>query len=445
MTVHFITFGCKVNQCETENLERSFSERGFTLLDSESCADIFVVNTCTVTAVSDRKNRSAIRRLRRENPSAVIAVVGCFPQAFKEEARNLSEADIITGTKNKSALPSLAETFLREHERIVAIDDYNPGDTFELPDNHLDFSGGRLQHTRAFMKIQDGCNRFCSYCIIPYARGRIRSKPIDAIRSELSALSAAGYREVVLTGINLSFYGKEWGMTLADAVEACEQAKGIERIRLGSLEPELMTDSEIERLRSCKKLCPQFHLSLQSGCEKTLRDMNRHYSPEEYYSLAERLRSAFPNAAITTDIMVGFAGESEEDFKESMEFVKKCRFAKVHVFPYSVRPGTRAAEMGGQVSAEVKSRRAAKMTSAAEEGRREFLQNQVGTVAPVLFERENCTDFHHGYTPNYTLIKIPKKISSKSLRGEVFYVKIDRVCGDYCEGELLQSAAACTD
>lgn len=428
---HFITFGCKVNLCETENMKERFAAEGFDVLSDEGGADLFVINSCTVTSMSDKKIRQTLHRLRRENPDAILALTGCFPQAFAEEAAQLTEVDIVTGSKEKTLLVDIVKEYMLRKERIIRISPHEKGDSFEKMQNR-EFP----EKTRGFIKIQDGCDQFCSYCIIPTARGRIRSMPPEDLKEQVTLLAASGHKEIVVVGINLAFYGKEFGLRLADAVELCCAVEGIERIRLGSLEPEEISDEDITRMTRQDKLCPQFHLSLQSGCNRTLKAMNRKYTAEEYLDLANRLRKAFPDCAITTDVMVGFPGETDEDFIESLEFVKKVCFNKVHIFPYSMRAGTAAAKRPDQIPAAVKTARAKKMAQIAEVSQHENLLRQIGKVYPVLFERENCTDFHHGYAPNYTLIKIPVKNGDKSLRRKIFYVKIKSIEKDYCIGEI---------
>lgn len=429
--IHFITFGCKVNLYETENMKERLSCEGFDILSEENGADIFVINSCTVTSASDKKVRQTLHTLKKQHPDSIIVLTGCFPQAFKSEAEKIAEADIIIGSKGRNRLPGLIKEFLFKREKIVSILEYFPDDGFEVMKNK-EFE----DKTRAFVKIQDGCNQFCSYCIIPTARGRIRSKPPEDLREEVTALVQAGHKEIVLTGINLSFYGKEYGLRLIDAIEICCGIDGVERVRLGSLEPEVISDEDIARMANQPKLCPQFHLSLQSGCNKTLKKMNRKYTAEEYYNLVEKLRNSFEDCAITTDVMVGFPDETDEDFKESLEFVKKVGFAKVHVFPYSRRNGTSAAKFPNQITRQVKAERAKKMIEAASVSQQDFLQKQVGKIVPVLFERENCTEFHQGYAPNYTLVKIFAKKDEKSLRRKIFYVKINITAQDCCIGEL---------
>lgn len=432
MNIHFKTFGCKVNLYETENMKQNFASHGYTISENEKNCDIYVINSCTVTESGDKKMFKELRRIRRENPDAVIAVTGCYPQAFPDEASALDEADIVTGTKNRSELLFIIENYLQTKEKQINVCGYSSGDLFEDMQNN-----GYTGNTRAFIKIQDGCNMFCSYCIIPYSRGRFRSKPPEKLREETENLAKAGYREIVLVGINLSFYGIEFGLRLADAVENVCSVEGVERVRLGSLEPEMISDEDIKRLSAQPKLCPQFHLSLQSGCGRTLKAMNRRYTPNDYETLVNKLRSNFDNCAVTTDVMVGFPGETEEDFAESLEFVKNIGFSKVHVFPYSQRKGTPAAVMEDQIPTEVKNLRAKRMAEAAAESQRKFLESQVGLIVPVLFEREKEDKLPHGYTPNYTLVKIFTKYLDKSLRNKIFYVKIIRLEEDYCVGEII--------
>ncbi|MDE7288539.1 MAG: tRNA (N(6)-L-threonylcarbamoyladenosine(37)-C(2))-methylthiotransferase MtaB, partial [Oscillospiraceae bacterium] len=349
--------------------------------------------SCTVTGTGDKKLKKELRRLRRIYPNSVIVLTGCFPQAFSEEAEKISEADIVLGTKNRADLPRFVESFIREKSRIISVCPYTRDEKFEDMRNC-----GYENNTRAFLKIQDGCGMFCTYCIIPYSRGGFRSKPLDSIIAEAEGFAEAGYKEIVLVGINLSFYGVDFGKRLADAVEAVCGVSGIERVRLSSIEPETITEEDVKRLSKLKKLCPHFHLSMQSGCDKTLKAMNRRYLSADYERLVNNLRNNFEDCSITTDIIVGFPDETEEDFKQSLEFAEKMGFAKAHIFPYSKRSGTPAAEMENQVPEEVKHRRAAQMASAMEISKEKFLKSQVGKVFPVLFEREKSDGIHHGYT-----------------------------------------------
>ena len=429
MKVKFVTLGCKVNQVESEAMREALLAAGFQEAAGGETADVVVVNSCTVTATSDQKARQALRREKKRNPGAVAVLTGCWPQAFPQEAQEFLEADVVLGTARRGDLvPRLLE-YLSTKQRVVDIAPHQKGEKFEK----LSISAmhGR---TRAFVKIEDGCDRFCSYCIIPYARGRVRSKPLEDIREEAARLGEAGYKEVVLTGINLPAYGKDLGGDLCDAVEAACAAPGILRVRLGSLEPEQLTPPVIARLAAQEKLCPQFHLSLQSGCDDTLRRMNRHYTTAEYRQIVGDLRKAFLNCAVTTDIMVGFAGETEEEFAKSLAFAKEIAFAKVHVFAYSRRPGTRAYDMPGQVPNREKERRSREMIAATLETQRAFFAAQTGRVEEVLFEQERDRNVYEGYTRNYTPVRVA---SAAPLQGQVRQVRLTQALEDFCLGELV--------
>lgn len=397
MKVKLYTLGCKVNQYETEEITEQLLKNGYGITLQDSEADIFVVNSCTVTAESDRKTRQLVRRLKRNFSQSTVVLTGCMPQAFPDAASALSAADIVIGNKNNITLSEKLNAYFQTHMRQVAVEQHKSGEPF-LGAPITDFH----ERTRAIMKIEDGCDRFCSYCIIPTARGRVRSKPIAEIEKEAQTLSAAGYRELVLVGINLSAYGKDSGERFTDAVAAACAPSGVLRVRLGSLEPDHITDEVIEALSRLPKLCGQFHISLQSGCDRTLQRMNRHYTAAEYAALAHKLRAAFPDCTLTTDIMVGFAGETEEDFKETVAFAKEIGFEKIHVFPYSVREGTRAATFDNQIEKTVKERRAAELLEVAATLRAAFLQRQIGKTVEVLCERKTENDLHFGYTANYT-------------------------------------------
>lgn len=430
--VFFITFGCKVNQYETECMKADLLSKGFESAESADVADVILLNSCTVTSSGDSKSLYALRKLRKDRPDALIVLTGCLPQTSPEIADSIPEADIIAGTKNRSLLSGMILEFLEHRKRIVEIARYGASDSFEDL-VHGDFTG----KTRAFVKIQDGCNQFCSYCIIPFARGRCRSKPLEVLRDELKMLADAGHREIVLVGINLAFYGMEYGLRLADAVEECCRISGIERVRLGSLEPEVISDDDLLRLSRCPQFCPQFHLSLQSGSDSVLRRMNRRYTTAEYFDLVCRIRKIFPDASFTTDIMTGFPEETEEEFVQSLEFAEKVGFAKIHVFQYSPRKGTVAEKMP-QLSKKIKAERADRLKALGSQLQEKYLRNLVGKTLPVLFERENSTEFHHGYAPDYTLIKISRKNSKKSLRNFIFYVTIEEAHNDYCYGTICE-------
>ena len=429
MKVSMLTLGCKVNQYESQVMLEQLCREGFSACAKGENPDIVVINSCTVTATSDQKVRQSVRHARRENPDSVIVLTGCMPQAFPEESAALLEADIVLGNANRSALGEDILQFLRTHDRVIDIAPHENGETFEKMQVHTFF-----ERTRAFLKIEDGCNRFCSYCIIPYARGRVRSKSMEDLQAELQQIGENGYREVVLTGINLSAYGQELGLTLCDAVEAACRVPGICRVRLGSLEPEQLSPAVIARLARQEKLCPQFHLSLQSGCDETLRRMNRHYDTAEYRRIVEDLRRAFPNCAITTDIMVGFAGETGEEFEKSLRFAEETAFAKVHVFMYSRRPGTRADTFPDQVKNADKEARSRRMIAVTRKTQRAFLESQVGLVQPVLFEQTTRDGRWEGYTPNYTPVRVE---SSDSLAGQIRPVRLSAREEEWCVGILV--------
>lgn len=429
MKVAVITLGCKVNQYESEAMLTQLTRAGFTPCPKGETADVVLLNSCTVTAASDQKVRQMLHKSRRNNPDAVIVLTGCMPQAFPEESEALSDADIVLGNSNRSALLQHIMTYLSTRQRIIDIVPHEKSAGFEPM--QID---GFHDRTRAFLKIQDGCNRFCSYCIIPYARGRVRSKPLADVKMEIETLAAHGFREVVLTGINLSCYGQDFGLHLCDAVETACQIEGIDRVRLGSLEPEQLSKPVIDRLAKQDKLCPQFHLSLQSGCDATLRRMNRHYDTAEYREIVQNLRDTFPNCAITTDIMVGFPGETDEEFAESLAFAKEIAFARVHVFAYSRRPGTKANDAPDQLTNKVKEQRSHAMSAVTTATQTAFLQQQVGTTQAVLIEREIAPGIYEGYTPNYTSVRFS---ANQNLCGKICPVAITAAEATHCIGDLV--------
>ncbi len=426
MKVKFYTLGCKVNQYESQAMAEQLVRHGYEVVTGKEKADVFVVNSCTVTASADQKTRQAVRRFKRNNPDSTVVLTGCVPQAYPEKAKELIEADIVIGNKNNQVLYTVLEEHFKKGCRVFEVSEHQKGDAF-CGDTITCFD----ERTRAYIKIQDGCNRFCSYCVIPYSRGRVRSKPIEEITKEITALAQKGFKEVVLVGINLSSYGSDIGRTFPEAVKAANDVEGIVRVRLGSLEPDHLTDEVIEKLAECEKLCPQFHISLQSGCNKTLKSMNRHYTAEEYRHLCRKLRSTFSDCTLTTDIMVGFAGENEEDFKESLSFMEEIGFEKVHVFPYSVRKGTRAEKLPGHNEKSVKEERARLMLQKAEEIRREFMEKQVGKTVSVIFETKTEDGYLTGHTANYTPVKakLPEEFQAKLCEVEIVGVE-----GDYCIG-----------
>lgn len=427
MKVQFYTLGCKVNQYESEAMGELFEKRGYTVVGEDEPADIVIINSCTVTAESNRKTRQTVRKARRKNSQAVIVLTGCMAQAFPDEAAKIVEADIVVGNKNEDKIPDLCERFIAERKAMHIFEEHETGEKI------TDFTvTGFSEHTRSYIKIEDGCNRFCSYCIIPYARGRVRSKSVGAIAAEAEGLSRSGYKEIVLVGINLSAYGQDSGAGLCDAVLAAAAPEGIERVRLGSLECDQISDDALLKLSECKEFCPQFHLSLQSGCDRTLREMNRKYDTAFYRDLVERIRRIFPDASITTDIMVGFPGESDEDFKESCDFVRETGFARSHVFIYSEREGTPAARRHDAVDKSVRAERAHIMGDICRQCERDFLKAQCGKTEKVLFETES-DGYWEGYTGNYTRIKVK---SAGDLEGKILPVVLTAANEDYCIGEL---------
>lgn len=430
MRAAFFTLGCKVNQYETELMIEDLTANGYEIVDEDSSPDVFIINSCTVTAESDRKTRQMVNKYRRKLPHAVIVLTGCVPQAFPDDAERMTAADIVLGNASNSSLCERLREYFISGERIVSI---APHDKKDVAAKVSSFRA----RTKAFVKIEDGCDRFCAYCIIPYARGRVRSKPIEDIRQEIRALDGAGYKEAVLIGINLSAYGKESGLCLADAVEAASSAAPEMRIRLGSMEPDQFNDEMIARLARVKNLCPQFHLSLQSGCDATLARMNRHYDTAFYRELVHKLRMSFDNASITTDIMVGFAGETEQDHADSVAFLKEIGFARSHVFAYSRRRGTAAYKFGDQVESRVKRARSKEMIAAAEECSERFTRSQLGKSYPVLVENRLKNGYYEGYTPNYTKVYLK---TDEDVGGRVVNVKLISLMnganGDGALGEI---------
>lgn len=428
MNFAIYTLGCKVNQYESQAVAELMKAQGFGQVSFEDKPDIIFINSCSVTAESDRKTRQVVRKFKKNNDNAIIVLMGCMTSAHPELERELPEADVVVGNKNYKTLVDTLKKHITERQRIVNIEQHKKGEGYSGI-SITDFS----EHTRAFMKIEDGCDRFCTYCIIPYARGFVRSRDLADIKTEAENLALNGYKEVVLVGINLSSFGKDNGLSLYDAVKAVADTKGIERVRLGSLEPDLMDDTLLENLKTVDKFCPQFHLSLQSGSDKTLKRMNRHYDTAFYYDLVCRIRQIFENAAITTDIMVGFAGESEEEFLESLEFAKKVGFAKSHIFAYSRRKGTAADKMSGHITNAVKTERSRRMIELTQKSENSFLKSQCGRVAKVLIETYK-DGYLSGYTENYSPVKIK---GDEALLGSIEKVMLCEAFDGYILGNIL--------
>ncbi len=428
MKVKITTLGCKVNQFESQAMLKELSENGFEIVSDSEPADISIINSCAVTHVSEQKAIKLIHRTRRENPDTVIVLTGCMAQAFPESGDRLFEVDIVLGNKRRADLLPVIKQYLNDRKRLTYVEDYTKKDSYEsLEVNRF------VNRTRAFLKIEDGCNRFCSYCIIPYARGRVRSSSLDYIETEVKAFAENGYQEIVIIGINLSSFGSDNGLTFADAVTTACQSADV-RIRLGSLEPESMDLETLKTFAQYHNFCPQFHLSLQSGCDTTLKRMNRHYTTSEYAEIVNNIRTVFDNPSITTDVMVGFAGETEDEFQQSLDFVQKIGFAKVHIFPYSRREGTVADKAPNQVPANIKKERAARMAVTAETTRKKFLASQVGRIEKVLIESRNKNGKYEGYTPNYTLVYVD---TDESNINKVVDVLITDSGNDFCLGKTV--------
>ncbi len=400
--VAFYTLGCKVNQYETNAMIQQFQEHGYELVDFEEKADIYIINTCTVTNMSDKKSREMLRRAKKQNPVSTLVAVGCYAQVGKEKLEQIPEIDLILGTNEKNNIVAYVEKYRKEKKREEVVTDVMQMREFQ------DF--GTITYTdknRAAIKVQDGCDRFCSYCIIPYARGRVRSRKIESVVKEAEEISKKGVKEIVITGIHIASYGKDLpgNISLIHLLEALNAVPTIQRIRLGSLEPKLMTKEFIERLVKLEKICDHFHLSLQSGCNATLARMNRRYTTEEFYEVVTMLRQAYPNVSLTTDIIVGFPGETEEEFEETYQFLQKVQFYKMHVFKYSPRSGTKAAQMKEQIDGNKKEIRSNRLLELSDKNQQEQNKKEFGKVVEVLWE-EYKDGYYIGHTTNYEEVKI---------------------------------------
>lgn len=429
MKVSFYTLGCKVNQYETQEMTEILRKSGCVSAGDGETPDVCIVNSCTVTAESERKTRQAVNRLRRNYPDAVIVLAGCMAQAYPEKSDELPNADIVLGNRDYSRLPEVIDEYRRSGKHLFKVMAHEKGERF----CNEEISAFENRN-RAFVKIQDGCDRFCAYCIIPTSRGRSRSKPVEQLKPEFERLANAGFTEVVLVGINLSAYGRDISSNICEAVEIAAGVDGIEQVRLGSLEPDHITPEILNRLASCTKFCPQFHISLQSGCDATLKRMNRHYTAAEYEQLCNDIRAHFDDPSITTDLMVGFAGETEDEFNATCDFVRRIQFDKVHVFPYSVRPGTRAERFENHVSKAEKERRARVMIELTSTIRAEKLKARIGNVDRVLFESRHDGDLYNGYTANYTPVQVH---ADRDISGQTLAVRITGADAETCTGELL--------
>ena len=430
MRAAIYTLGCKVNQYETQAMEAELTRRGHVLVPFGGEADAYIINTCTVTAVSDKKSRQMIRQARRRAPHAVVAVCGCYAQTDPEAVEGLG-VDLVMGTGDRMGFLDALEALSPDGGQVVNVDDALRRRAFErLP------AGGLEGRTRAMLKVEDGCHNFCSYCIIPYARGPVRSLPLAEAAAEAARLAAEGYRELVLTGIEISSWGKDLGdgLGLIDLVEGvCAAAPGC-RVRLGSLEPRTVTEDFCRRAAALPNLCPHFHLSLQSGCDATLKRMNRKYDSARYYESVKLLRGYFDRPGVTTDLIVGFPGETEEEFQETLAFLRRCAFSAMHILPYSRRPGTPAAAMPGQVPRAEKEDRARRAGAVAERLRRAWLESWVGETLPVLFEEEK-DGLWRGHAPNYTQVRA----AGAQLHNVIKDVRITEIQGDGLLGAVPET------
>lgn len=424
--------GCKVNSYETEAMTQLLKKAGYEIVSFQDQADVYIINTCSVTNMADRKSRQMLHKAKKQNPNAVVVATGCYVQTATEKVAQDLSIDLVVGNNRKKNIVEILNEYYAEKEageqvKEEYVIDINHTDEYE----DLEISTV-TEHTRAHLKIQDGCNNFCSYCIIPYARGRIRSRTMESIKAELERLSASGFKEIVLTGINLSCYDDN-GKKLIDVIEMADNVNGIERIRLGSLDPEVVTEDFVERLGKVKKICPHFHFSLQSGCDKTLKAMNRHYTSDEYYEKCQLIRKYIDNPAFTTDVIVGFPGETEEDYISSREFVKKVKFAELHVFKYSKRDGTVAAKMPNQIDEKIKTLRSEDLIKTGEELTKKFRQAKIGQDTTVLFEEKILLDnkeYWVGHTVDYIKIAVPEK---ENLEGQIRKVNVK----DFLTNEIM--------
>ena len=428
--VGFCTLGCKVTQYETEAMCELFEKRGYAIADFNDICDIYVINTCTVTSTGDKKSRQMIRRAKKSNDNAIICVVGCYSQVSPDDVKNIPGVNIVLGTKDRIKIVDMVEEFMKNNSDIYDVDDIMKMRLYEniSLENMSD-------KTRAFVKIEDGCTEFCSYCIIPYARGPVRSRAIDDIATEVTSLSENGFSEIVLTGIHLASYGRDLKtVTLLDAIKAVCDIDGIKRVRLGSVEPRLLTEDFIKEIAKLPKVCDHFHISLQSGCDETLKRMNRKYTADEYKNSVNLLRKYYENPSITTDIIAGFPGETEEEFNTTLEFLKEISFAEAHIFPYSNRKGTKADAMPDQVPKHIREERARVLIENAKECTKSYLKSFVGKKVNVLFEREIKNGVFEGTTSNY--IKVHAK-SDADISHTYVECNITDANDEYAVGEIV--------
>ena len=424
--VAFITLGCKVNQYETNAMAQQFIEKGYKIVEHTEKADIYIVNTCTVTNMSDRKSRQMLRREKELNKDAIIVACGCYAQTAKEELEQMEEIDLVLGNNEKKDIVKYVEKYIESKLPETKTEDVMQQKEF-IEFGDVIFT----EKTRAVIKIQDGCDRFCSYCIIPYARGRVRSRKPEHVISEITEIAKNGIKEVVITGIHIASYGKDFnnGYKLIDLLEEINKVEGIERIRLGSIEPLIITEEFVERLKKLEKICHQFHLSLQSGCDETLKRMNRRYTTEQFKEIAHLLRKNFSDAVLTTDIIVGFPGESEEEFETTYKFLEEIKFYKMHIFKYSPRKGTKAEKMENQIDGNKKEERSKKLIELSNKNEREYNQKYIGQDVEVLFEEEK-NGVWQGHTKNYILAHYK---TSENVENQIIKLKCIKAMEEYIE------------
>ena len=430
--VAFCTLGCKVNQYETQAINGIFRNEGYEVVDFEDKADVYVINTCTVTSLSDRKSRQMIRKAKKNNPESIVVVVGCYAQTAPEEVAGIPGVNLIIGTKERAMIPEYIRRIENGEEQINAVNDIMGNRYFE--ELSVD---SNIERTRAYLKIQEGCSQFCSYCIIPYARGPIRSRKKDEVLEEARKMAAAGFKEIVLTGIHVASYGKDTReSSLMDIIQEIHEIFGIERIRLGSLEPTIITDEFARIAQGLPKLCPHYHISLQSGCDATLKRMNRKYSSKEYEEVVMRLRAHIPDVAITTDVMVGFPGETDEEFNKTYDFLNKINLYQMHVFKFSPRKGTPAADFEDQVPPEIKEIRSKQLINLSRENTLAFNRKYEGLIVPVIIDQhfKDSEDLLEGMTSNYINVAVK---ADEALIGQIVNVRIAKAQEDYVEGELV--------
>ena len=421
--------GCKVNAYEVEAMQQLLEQAGYEIVPFQEGADVYLINTCTVTNIADRKSRQMLHKAKKMNPEAIVVATGCYAQTDTEKLKADTSVDLILGNNQKNRIVEALAEYEKEHAKKACVIEINK--TKEYEELSIDHTA---EHVRAYIKVQDGCNQFCTYCIIPYARGRVRSRKIQEILEEVKALAAKGYKEVVLTGIHLSSYGidfkeAEERQTLLSLIQAVHSVEGIERIRLGSLEPRIITREFMEGISGLSKVCPHFHLSLQSGCQKTLENMNRRYTAEEYAQKCSLIREYYPAPALTTDVIVGFPMESEADFEESFEFVKNIHFYETHIFPYSKREGTKAAVMPDQLPEQIKKERSRVLIALGQERQREYMEQFLGKKKEVLFEEQQKIQgqtYWTGHTMEYLKVAV---ISEENLENKRVMVQLQNIIG----------------